>query len=77
MGWIGSVALTFSAVFTGMRSDPPTDFTTQRYKRHRFPTEISARGVALLCRPRIILIAKRQAASAGLDSSSCDRVSLC
>jgi ATP-dependent Lon protease len=37
MAFIGSVALTFAAEFTGMSSDLPTDVTTQRYKRDRFP----------------------------------------
>jgi hypothetical protein len=46
----GSVALTFAAVFTGMSSNLPTDVTTHRYKRHRFPAEIIAHAVWLYFR---------------------------
>ena len=47
---VDSVALIFAAVFTGMSSNPQTDVTTQRYKRHRFPAEIIAHAVWLYFR---------------------------
>jgi hypothetical protein len=47
---VGSVALMFSAVFTGVSPNPPNDITTPRYKRHRFPAEIIAHAVWLYFR---------------------------
>jgi putative transposase len=46
----GSIALTFSLVVVGMSTPRPTDITTHRYKRHRFPAEIIAHVVWLYFR---------------------------
>jgi hypothetical protein len=65
----GSVALTFAAVFTGMSSNPPTDVTTHRYKRHRLPAEIIARAVWLYFRFPLSLRQARDLSKNGLRHS--------
>lgn len=62
--------MTFSAVFSGMSSNPPIDDTTQRDKRHRFAAEIIAHAVWLYFRfPRSLRHVEDLLAERGIEVS--------